>query len=253
MTKILAGIDSSAAATPVLATVAAVATLYAVSVVEAIHLGDDREHTARSLAHAAGVGFRVLRSLDVHRLATAAEADDEVVAMVVGARGLPHGRRPVGSTALALLTRIKKPLIVVPPEAAIASIHRILVPLDGTHASAAAIESTIQLACARNVEVVLLHVQFGGTVPRFTDQVQHETEAWSGEFLARNCPSPGAVELELRGGVPGTSILQVAETLHADLIALGWSQVLSPDRAAVVREVLERSSVPVLLVPVPSS
>jgi hypothetical protein len=33
------------------------------------------------------------------------------------------------------------------------------------------------------------------------------------------------------------------------MIALGWSQDLAPDRAAVVREVLTRTDVPVLLLP----
>ena len=35
-----------------------------------------------------------------------------------------------------------------------------------------------------------------------------------------------------------------------DLIALGWSQELSADRAPVVRETLARANLPVLLVPV---
>jgi nucleotide-binding universal stress UspA family protein len=250
MKTVLAAIDSSAAATPVLATAAAIAKLYGATSVEALHLGDDRDGAARSLARAAGVELRTVRGLDVKLLAVAAETDDAVVAMVLGARGLPQGRRPVGSTALALITQMTKPLVVVPPQATTHAIERMLVPLDGTHASAAAIESTIRLAQARNVEVVLLHVQCGATIPRFTDQVQHETEAWSGEFLARNCPSPRDVRLKVRTGVPGASVLQVAETMHANLIALCWSRVLSPDRAAVVREVLERGAIPVLLVPV---
>lgn len=38
--------------------------------------------------------------------------------------------------------------------------------------------------------------------------------------------------------------------MDPDLIALGWSQELAGGGAAVVREALERSRVPVLLVPV---
>jgi hypothetical protein len=33
------------------------------------------------------------------------------------------------------------------------------------------------------------------------------------------------------------------------MIALAWSQELAPDRAAVVREVLTRTDVPVMLLP----
>ena len=46
-----------------------------------------------------------------------------------------------------------------------------------------------------------------------------------------------------------TGAAEVATAAGADLIALGWSQDLTPDRAAVVREVLTRSEVPVLLLP----
>jgi hypothetical protein len=43
-------------------------------------------------------------------------------------------------------------------------------------------------------------------------------------------------------------VLQVADKVEAEMIALGWSQELGDGRAAVVREVLERSAVPVLRV-----
>jgi hypothetical protein len=45
----------------------------------------------------------------------------------------------------------------------------------------------------------------------------------------------------------------VAQETGADLIALGWSRALAPDRAPVVRAVLERAHVPVLLFPVVAS
>ncbi|HSC91419.1 MAG TPA: universal stress protein, partial [Gaiellaceae bacterium] len=78
----------------------------------------------------------------------------------------------------------------------------------------------------------------------------HELEAWKEEFLARHAPRPEDVRLEVRVGRPGESVLRVAEEADADLIALGWARDLSRGRAAVVREVLERSPIPVLLVSV---
>ena len=45
----------------------------------------------------------------------------------------------------------------------------------------------------------------------------------------------------------------MAEECGCDVIALGWSQELAAGRAAVVRETLERSSRPLLLVPVQSA
>jgi hypothetical protein len=41
----------------------------------------------------------------------------------------------------------------------------------------------------------------------------------------------------------------VATAEGADMIALGWRRRLAPERAAVVREVLARTPVPVILLP----
>jgi hypothetical protein len=42
----------------------------------------------------------------------------------------------------------------------------------------------------------------------------------------------------------------VAEEVSPDLVVLGWAQQLSDDRGPVVRAVLERSKLPVMLIPV---
>jgi nucleotide-binding universal stress UspA family protein len=252
MTTVLAAIDTSAAATPVLATARTIGKLYHARV-EAIHMDGEHAETVRALAESAGMKLRLVEGQSPTDLIAALEHDDDIVAVVVGARGLPMGPRPVGHIARAILTELRKPLVIVPPEARTRGIARVLVPLDGTHASAAALASVIKLAVAEEVEVVVLHVHHGLSVPRFCDQTQHETAAWSGEFLARNCPYAKDAKLKLRTGVPGESVMQVAVNDGADLVALSWSQDFSPDRAAVVRDVLERSSIPVLLVPIAPS
>jgi hypothetical protein len=48
-------------------------------------------------------------------------------------------------------------------------------------------------------------------------------------------------------------VLEVASDEDVSMIALGWAQDLARGQAAVVREVLGRSPVPVLLVPVRSA
>lgn len=53
----------------------------------------------------------------------------------------------------------------------------------------------------------------------------------------------------LRTGWPAGRILDVAAVERADLIALGWRRRLAADHAAVVREVLARTPVPVVLLP----
>lgn len=142
-------------------------------------------------------------------------------------------------------------MIVVPPQAPLAySLERILVPLDGSKQTADALRETIELAGNAAVEVVVLHALHGASLPPFSDQPQHEPEAWRHEFLARYAPRPERVQLETRVGLPAGLVHTVAQETGADLIALAWSQNMAPGRATVVRAVLEQSDVSVLLVPV---
>ncbi len=249
MTRVIAAIDNSAAALPVLETASGVALLYRARL-DAVHFREDGDRTARAAAEAAGISLRTLPDDAVDRLIEAGD-DEDVVAMVIGARSARHGRRPAGHVALQLIVALRKPLIVVPPQAPVPfMLERVLVPLDGTRVTAAALQRTIELAYGSDVEVVALHVHDEESLPLFSDQPQHELESWTREFLARYCPCPERVRLEVRVGVPGEHVLRVAEEIGADLIALGWAQDLSPGRAAVVREALERSEVALLLVPV---
>jgi nucleotide-binding universal stress UspA family protein len=97
----------------------------------------------------------------------------------------------------------------------------------------------------------VLHVLDEASLPAFTDQVQHESEAWAREFLARYCPvGLDRIRLELRVGRPEDLVPALAQEVDADLIALGWSRELEGDRAPVVRAALARSGRPVLLLPV---
>ncbi len=177
---------------------------------------------------------------------------DDVVALVIGARGLPTDPRPLGTTAEAVATQLLKPVLVVPPDVPAPTVlRRILVPLEGTVSSSLAPRSVIDLASEANIEVVVVHVLGIDELPAVTDQPQHEHAAWAAEFLARYCP--GGIEnvrLELRVGRPAELVPIVAEETGCDLITLGWAGQLVPDRAPVVRAALERSHRPVLLVPV---
>ncbi len=251
MRKVLAAIDNSAAARPVLATAAAVAQLLEAEV-EGLHIREDGDRTARAAADAAGVRLRTVAGPGIDGLIRAGQ-ESEVAAMVIGARASRVGRRPVGHVAAELIVALRKPLVVVPPQAPVPfELRQILVPLNGTEPTTAALASTIELACGSDIEVVVLHVHDHSSLPLFSDQPQHEVEAWAHEFLARHCPHPERARLEVRIGVPAEQVLRVVRETTADLIALGWAQDLSGGRAAVVREVLERSDVPVLLVPVPA-
>ena len=56
--------------------------------------------------------------------------------------------------------------------------------------------------------------------------------------------------MRLRRGDVAGAILDVAACDAVDLIALGWSRNMSGDRAKIVREIVSRSTLPVLLAPV---
>ena len=112
--------------------------------VEAVHAREDGYRTARAAAEAAGVSLRETRTRGVRGLVEAAE-DADVVQVVLGARASHAGRRPAGHVALELARSLHKPLVVVPPEVSLpVALRRILVPLDGTRATADALAATVR-------------------------------------------------------------------------------------------------------------
>lgn len=251
MTGVLAAIDNSAAAKPVLETAKAIKPLFG-SPVQAVHVREGSTSVATAAAKASGVLLRV-ESGSLLEILESRLREPEVAALVIGARGTPAGRRPIGHTAMRLITSVSKPLVVVPPDAREPRrIGRILVPLNGSPESDAAVSRTIELARTSGIEVVVLHVRAEASLHAFSDQLHHEGPAWVEEFLARHCPVPAReVKVELRVGV-AEDVVGVARETEADLIALGWSQNLASGHAAVVRATLSSSAVPVLLIPLES-
>jgi nucleotide-binding universal stress UspA family protein len=252
MTRVLAALDNSPAAQPVLATATALAQLLG-SEVDAVHVRDGDERIAHAVADR---GDRALTELDgpvVEALIAAASAEDVAMA-VLGARGTPGGARPAGSTALAVATSVSTPTVLVPPDASDPEhVERILVPLEGTVSTSLAPRHVVELiGCG--IDIIVLHVLDESSLPAFTDQPQHENEARAREFLERYCPvGVEGVRLETRIGAREDVVPRAVQETGADLIALGWSRTLAPDRAPVVRAVLERAHVPLLLFPVVES
>jgi nucleotide-binding universal stress UspA family protein len=249
MRRVIAAVDDSLATSPVLAAAQAIAELLGARV-QAVHIGSGGR-VAASEAAAAGLELETFPGPTVARLAHLASAED-VAMLVMGARGTPGGARPVGSTAFEVMAGLGTPLLIVPPDCtARDKFRRVLVPLEGTISTSLAPRGLIQLAAATELEVIVLHVHDEASIPSFTDQPQHEAEAWAEEFVARYVPDEvGDVRLEIRVGRRQDEIVRAAEELGVDLIALGWSQDLAPGRAPVVRAVLERCLVPIMLVPV---
>jgi nucleotide-binding universal stress UspA family protein len=249
MTRLLAAVDNSTVARPVLETAAALAPLYAASV-EALHVVENGSRVVRAAAAAAGIELHELPDGVVDSLIEAGRQAD-VAALVMGIRAGRLARRPLGHVTRELLGSVRKPLVLVPPETRTPfRLERVLVPLNGTTTTAAALAGTVEVARGGQVEVDVLYIHGESSVPLFDDQPQHEMESFAREFVARYCSPVEVPRLHVRVGWPGEHVLSVAEEIGADLIALGWKQDLSAGRAAVVREALGRSRVPVLLVPV---
>lgn len=250
MKTVLATLDSSVAGKFVLASARALAALLD-SQVQAVHVLADGQRTVRSLAAAAGIPLTTTRGSVVERLVEAGESPN-VVALAIGARGAPTSSRPLGATAAAVATALSKPVLVVPPDADPPQMfRRVLVPLEGSLSSSLAPRWLFELTGEAQIDVVALHIHDEQSIPAFTDQPQHEASAWTREFIQRYCPwGLGTVRLETRVGRIGELVPLVAEQCGCDLIALGWSRQLSSDRAPVVRETIQRSHRPVLLVPV---
>jgi nucleotide-binding universal stress UspA family protein len=235
--RVFAAVDNSLAANPVLVTARALARAFDARV-EAIYVRSNEDQAPAEAAAAVGVPLRVVSGAVVDQLSEAA-ADPDTAALVIGGRSSPRSPHALGSTALAVVTSCSRPVVVVPLGGRTAPILRkVLVPLEGTASTALAPRSIVELGRNANIEVVALHVDEDGSAPD------------DDEFLRRFCPwGIGFVTLERRSGRREDLIPAVADELGCDVIALGWSQELAPGRAEVVRATLERSPLPVMLIP----
>lgn len=250
--RVLAAIDSSAAATPVLRTAKLIASIGG-DTLEALHVGNHVDLTARAIAESEGVEVRTLRG-DVIECIVRAGADDDVDYVVLGARGRPSGARPAGHVALGVMSGLDKPVIVVPPDANPSdTLRRVLVAIDDEWRNTSTLARLLAPIAEAAVEIAAVHVDDEASLPRFSDQPHYEREAFAQELLARRLPEPRAVDLTLRVGDPADEVLAASAQVSADLMVVTWGRDLSPGRAMFVRGILERATIPVVFVPSPRS
>jgi hypothetical protein len=247
MTSVLAALDGSPAARPVLETALRIGHLIGADV-EAVHVAVRGSPTPEILAQRLAVPIRVLEP-PVDAALLEALAEPGVAIGVLGARGTAGGRRPVGRTALRVLERTAKPIVVVPPEMgpATGAMRRLLVPLEGTAAASEPVMTRLCPQLRPDAELVVLHVFTAATAPAILDRPGRDLDVLRDEFLARHCPS--AARVEWRTGGVAAAVADACQDQQADLVVLSWSQDVGATRAAVVRDVLSRSTVPVLLLP----
>jgi nucleotide-binding universal stress UspA family protein len=253
MTIVMAALNGTPVSRVVLAVAAEVARVLDAEV-EAVHVvedGQDRPGIAADAAMEAaakGIPVRMLDGL-VEAMLVERASSDEIRAMVMGLRRSLGGSRPAGHVALGVIARVRKPVVVVPPVTTLGfRLRKVLVPVQGRPADA--LEDTMAIAESAQLETVILHVRDEWSVPSFEDQPHYDVETWAEEFLARWVPGARAgTAIELRVGTPEEQILDVARDIGADMIAMGWSQDLSPGRATVVRWALEHTPIPLALMP----
>jgi len=253
MSIVVAVLDSSAAARPVLEVAQRIGEMTE-SRVEAVHVRSDplkSVETPESLAARNEVPFQVLDgTVEPEILRTMDRAD--VLVGVIGARATTGGRRPVGRTTLHVIARMNKPVVVVPPDLiAPGSFRRLLVPLEGTEESSQPVLDRLGPLLRSDVEVVVLHVFTDVTQPAMLDRPLRDLQMMGREFLTRHYPH--AAGIEFRPGPVAMRVAEVSQEQSIDLIVLSWSQDISAERARVVREVLSASALPVLLLPAPPS
>ena len=176
-----------------------------------------------------------------------------VVGAVMGTRALRGGPRPTGSIARRVIAGMSKPVTFVPPEAYRLSAKApkcLLVPLDGGDAASASfLEFEQRLRSDPEREVtVLLTFESNGEMPRMLDHPTRDLPAWGRSFVRSHCPGQNR-SFEARWGDPGSAVIEVAEETKSDLIVLSFKGTFGWGHGWVVREVLARSDVPVLLLP----
>jgi len=169
----------------------------------------------------------------------------------------------LGEVAARTIAEATTGVIVVRPSASPPHLDRILVPLDGTPSTAAAVSPAAELAqqLGATLEIVMVgqalmpkEPEHGAmTPPQYVDQPQHEWPAFSEEFLQRflgsicHCHPDVPTRFFLGRGDPAREILHFAQELDAGLIALVWHGECRAGHGEVFRQVMRETDRPVLV------
>lgn len=165
----------------------------------------------------------------------------------------------LGHVAEALLGSSAPLLLVRPGMRPLTSLQRLLVPLEGTPSSSAAMLYAEEVLCRPQLEIVMLNVATGKTpaeagslaAPRFIDQEQYEWSDWQDEFSMRfsQCAHGARHRVSVRVGEPASTIVVEARAGDAELIVLSWRGTFAAGHGRIVRRLLEMSPCPLLIVP----
>ena len=166
-----------------------------------------------------------------------------------GRSGLP--RLLLGSVAEEVLRRSPLPLLIVRPQAMTAEkpkLKRIVVPLDGSHRSAAILPHVALLAKATGARLLFTTV----VEPHAREEIPVEVLAKNLFRDQKNLLQQGIpTELIIRYGNPADEILSLGDVQNADLVALSTHGRTGLERArfgSVAESILRKGKRPLLLV-----
>lgn len=251
-TTVLAAIDDSAAARPVVAVAQRLAVLLEAGV-ELVHVREDGVALlATEIADDAHLPLR-LRTGDVAATLARETLECDAVALVIGTRGRVGGASPAGHIALDLVQSLDRPIVVVPPDAADRPLRRVLVAVEGDGESYALREVFERIGDRPTPDVVAIHVLEPHDLPMFADNPALEAQAFEREFINRVASSivgdASRVQLVTRVGLAPAALREAAQELDADLVVMAWHRNLARGHGRLVREMLAEASVPVVLLP----
>ena len=195
--------------------------------------------TARRTAEAAGIPLRTTTGRSSSASSRRARSSD-VVALAIGARGTPASARPLGSTATAVAVALRKPVLVVPPDADPPARSGACSSRSRARSRPRSRRARSSSSRAASIDVVALHVHDEDSIPG----LHRSAAARAAGMGARDSFTATALGgSETSGSRRGSGESASSSRLWprrcgCDLIALGWSQVLAPGRAPVVQETL---------------
>lgn len=208
--------------------------------------------------HDTGLPHRVLQLTGApDRLLDATDAQHADL-LVVGTRGA--GRRPglhVGSLAHHLAHHARGPLAIVPAVGAKAATDRIVVGVDGSAGSAAAVTWCATIGAAAHAEVIAVcvfepHPRWGLRNENEKSRAIAE-EAISNEWVAPLAAAGVNVRTRIvEGKHPASALAAVAEDAHAGMLVVGSNDVSDLLGRRLVRvplQLVHLTHLPVVMVP----
>jgi nucleotide-binding universal stress UspA family protein len=241
----VAAIDRSPCAQPVLATAQALADALSAEV-SALYVSEGDEPPTEAAADW-GIRLEVRHGQPADVILEVFSAPGALG--VIGARDRAEDQRPTGRTTARVILQVTRPVVVVSPRTRPlrhGRLSRVLLPLDGTAAAATSLEDLAEAFSAAGLDLTVHHVFEHATAPTYWDQPQHEAHSWGREFQRRWCDRPGT-SVTGTFGEAADEIVAAVEDERSDMILLSWAQNSVPGRAEVVKAVLKEAGVPVLL------